>query len=335
VRFVQTSVTNEESGCGHENSNVQQGATDVAATQISANATTEDTPSPMFASELENGNNVRADMDSSTAAEETPGDVPVQKISAPAPGSEYEENVNVSATTELLPERNAKLPQDEVQDAESQHDAGMIEEPVEAETQNIKGSERSNEIESADSKIEKEEKATQSEPYFGNVNDSIVNNGECSGHLLVVAVDEEEGEKSNISAIHLLPLAIPVVLVAGCLRLLLSASTSDAMMVGCSRLTVQLSLLGGLSAFVMQIAKRQPAVIFGAILVMVTMSASEVLSRVKFTYEGQFLHVFGAMSLSVLWTTAFTFCFLWKPRQRYVMHDKRILVASVHYLTND
>ncbi|KAL3922490.1 MAG: hypothetical protein SGILL_002176 [Bacillariaceae sp.] len=143
------------------------------------------------------------------------------------------------------------------------------------------------------------EKGTQHGEDMSMENDG---RGGCLVAMSIFDNEQSVVNETGISYTRLLPLIVPVIVVVGLLRIAGLKSTSNAILIGCLRAAIQLSVLGAATAYVMKAEKSQPGILLCASVAMTAVAASEVVSRSKYTYDGQYFHVFSIMSIMVLST---------------------------------
>jgi Uncharacterised protein family (UPF0014) len=84
------------------------------------------------------------------------------------------------------------------------------------------------------------------------------------------------------------------------LRWLHLSSLSNAILLEFLRGTFQLIVVGSSFAFLLKFGNSQPTAVLGYVLLVTAMASQEVMTRTKYTYDGQFYHIFASIALSVI-----------------------------------
>jgi hypothetical protein len=135
--------------------------------------------------------------------------------------------------------------------------------------------------------------------------------------LLVLPFGQVTGDESasivNITLQKVAGLSILFICLSYFLRCMKFPAVSNALVIEFFRGTGQLAILGCLSAFILTYGNSRPFIVLSYLFVALMMASHEVAARTKYTYEGQFYHIFASISFSILWTGLTALFLILKP----------------------
>lgn len=133
--------------------------------------------------------------------------------------------------------------------------------------------------------------------------------------------EEEEGDQNEkkgplitVSAKQLILLALPLICLAGIVRMLGLFDVSNSILEGCFRTFIQLHILGSLLSPIFKYGGNHPTLVVCYALFMTVLASYEASSRTKYTYDGQFTVIVQSLVITVAWVAMWAFGAILKPR---------------------
>lgn len=124
---------------------------------------------------------------------------------------------------------------------------------------------------------------------------------------------EEGGCVVNMTSKKVAVLSIVFFCISSCLRCVNLQVVSNALAVEFIRGTGQLAILGCILAFILKVGNSRPLVVLSYLIVALMIASHEVAARTKYSYEGQFHHIFASIAFSIFWAGFVPLVLIVKP----------------------